>query len=128
MLGFHGCDESTRDQLINNPNSVKKSEETFDWLGHGFYVWENNYSRALQWATDKKKRGKITKPSVLGVVYQLDHCLDFTDASFVQLIAQYHSLMKDSFNVIGKPLPVNKNLPRDSFHDLILRELDCADN
>jgi len=126
MLGFHGCDESVRNELVNNPNSVKKSEETFDWLGHGFYVWENNYSRALKWATDKNKRNKIIKPSVLGVVYQLDHCLDFTDSSFVELIAQYYSLMKENFEVVGKTLPVNKNLPRDIFHDLILRELDCA--
>lgn len=55
-IGFHGCDKSVRDKLINTPNSVKKSQESYDWLGHGFYVWENNYLRALQWALDKKKK------------------------------------------------------------------------
>ena len=59
MLGFHGCDRSIRDQLVNKPNSVKKSQEAHDWLGHGFYVWENNYERALKWAEDKKERNSF---------------------------------------------------------------------
>ena len=57
MLGFHGCDESVRNDLVLSPNKIKKSEEKFDWLGHGFYIWENNYARALQWAKDKKTAG-----------------------------------------------------------------------
>lgn len=126
MLGFHGCDESIRNQLVLSPNSVKKSQENFDWLGHGFYVWENNYARALKWAKDKKKRGTLSKPSVLGVVYQLDHCLDLTDSSFIDILATYYSLMKADFQAIDKELPQNKDLPVDKYHDLILRELDCA--
>ena len=77
MLGFHGCDEKVRDELVNKPDNVKTSQETYDWLGHGFYVWENNLERARIWANDKKQRGTIEKPSVVGVIYQLDHCLDF---------------------------------------------------
>lgn len=104
----------------------KESQENFDWLGHGFYVWENNFDRALTWAKDKKKRGGILKPSVLGVVYQLNHCLDFTDAAFIDIIAQYYLLMKADFSFLNKDLPQNKDLPKDEYHDLILRELDCA--
>lgn len=126
MLGFHGCDESVRNQLVDNPNSVRKSEEVFDWLGNGFYVWENNLDRALQWAKDKEERGKINKPSVVGVVYQLDHCLDFTDSEFINIISAYYELMKEDFSKIGKDLPQNKDLPKDKYHDLVLRELDCA--
>lgn len=48
MLGFHGCDESVRNELVTKPDIVKKSQESFDWLGNGFYVWENNYERALK--------------------------------------------------------------------------------
>lgn len=73
-IGFHGCDEFVRNELVNNPNTVKKSQETYDWLGNGFYVWENNYERAFQWAKDKLKRGTLKTPSVLGVVYLLDYC------------------------------------------------------
>ena len=126
MLGFHGCDKSKRDQLIYEPDSIKKSREIFDWLGHGFYIWENNYERALQWAADKHKSGAITNPSVVGVVYQLNYCLDFTDSAFIKIISEYFNLMKKDFITIGKALPQNKNLPKDQYYDLILRELDCS--
>lgn len=126
MLGFHGCDESVRDRLVQYPNILKKSEENFDWLGHGFYIWENNYDRALKWAKDKKKRGTLERPSVLGVVFQLDLCLDLTDSAYIDILATYYSLMKDDFGDIGKELPKNKDLPKDQYHDLVLRELDCA--
>lgn len=126
MIGFHGCDESIRNKLVTNPDKVRQSEETFDWLGNGFYIWENNYKRALKWAEDKKSRGKITLPSVVGVIYQLDYCLDFTDSAFTDILSEYYSLMKDYFSFLGKDLPKNRDLPKDKFHDLIFRELDCA--
>lgn len=126
MIGFHGCDESVRNKLVEKPNTVHKSQETFDWLGHGFYVWENNLERARQWAVDKRKRGTLTKPAVLGVVFVLDHCLDFTDAASIKIISQYYALMKEDFAELKKELPSNKDLPKDQHHDLILRELDCA--
>lgn len=126
MLGFHGCDQSVRDELVNNPNIVRKSREAFDWLGNGFYIWENNYARALKWAEDKQARGSLTTPSVVGVIYQLDYCLDFTDSEFIEILGIYYDLMKDDLGIAGKSLPQNKNLPKDKHHDLILRELDCA--
>lgn len=126
MLGFHGCDESVRNQLVTKPDIVKKSQEIFDWLGNGFYVWENNYERAYKWALDKKARGTLDIPSVVGVVYQLDYCLDFTDSEFIDILSSYYNLMKDDLLFTGKELPKNKDLPKDKYHDLILRELDCA--
>ncbi|GEN77077.1 hypothetical protein CHA01nite_28170 [Chryseobacterium hagamense] len=126
MIGFHGCDESVRNELINNPNKIRKSQEKFDWLGHGFYIWENNYERALKWSEDKFKRGTIIKPSVVGVVYQLDYCLDFTDSKFIDILSVYHQLLKDDLEVAGKTLPKNKDVARDARKDLLLRELDCA--
>jgi hypothetical protein len=126
MIGFHGCDELIRNQLVVNPDKVRKSEEIFDWLGHGFYIWENNYERALKWAEDKKARGKVKIPSVVGVIYQLEYCLDFTDSAFTDIISTYYPLMKDYSSFIGKELPKNEDLPKDNHHDLVLRKLDCA--
>ncbi len=125
-IGFHGCEKSVRDNLVNNPNLVIPSQENFDWLGHGFYVWENNSERALLWAKDKQKRGKLEKPSVLGVVYQLDYCLDFTDSEFIKLIGNYYELMQSDFLSSDKTLPMNKDIPNNEDKDLVLRELDCA--
>jgi hypothetical protein len=126
IIGFHGCDEDIRNQLVVNPNTIKRSQELFDWLGHGFYVWENNYDRALQWAKDKQRRGGIKKPAVLGVICTLDNCLDFTDSAYTSLIRSYYDVMKRDFEHLGKNLPQNRDIAKDDFHDLILRELDCA--
>ena len=126
MIGFHGCDESVRNDLVNNPNKIKKSQETFDWLGNGFYIWENNYLRALKWAMDKQERGTLSTPSVVGIVYQLEHCLDFSDSEFIEILVKYYELLKEKLLIAGKELPSNKDLPKDKYHDLILRELDCA--
>lgn len=125
-IGFHGCDLSVRNELVQNPDKVKRSQEKYDWLGHGFYVWENNYARALKWAKDKKKRKKVITPSVVGVVYQLEYCLDLTDAEFINLLPVYYKLMKNDLQLAQKKVPVNKDLPEDKHHDMILRELDCA--
>jgi len=125
-IGFHGCDKKVGEALVLQPNLVRKSQEAYDWLGHGFYIWENNYVRAMRWAEDKQKRGQIETPFVVGVVYQLDYCLDFTDSAFTAILATYYQLMKSDLHIIGQHLPQNKDLPKDQFHDKILRELDCA--
>ncbi len=49
IIGFHGCDASVRDKLLNDPDEIIISREPYDWLGHGMYFWENNFERALQW-------------------------------------------------------------------------------
>lgn len=126
FIGFHGCDESARDQLLTKPRNVKISEKPFDWLGHGFYVWENNYDRALEWAKDKEKRGKIKKASVIGVVFTLDYCLDLIDSEFIKMLSIYYELMEKDFAYIGKDLPKNKDVKEDEHKDLLIRELDCA--
>ena len=127
MLGFHGCDESVRDRLVYDPDVIRRSKEVFDWLGHGFYVWENNYERALQWAEDKKKRNpSFGKPAVLGVVYQLDHCLDFTDTVYIRNIERCYEQMKSDFDILGRTLPRNKSVTGDEHQDMVIRELDCS--
>lgn len=126
FIGFHGCDESIRQALISHPDKIKKSSEVYDWLGHGFYVWENNYTRALQWAEDKRKRNNLIKPAVLGVLYQLDYCLDFTDTESISLLANYYDLFKSDIEATGRELPRNKDSSKDKNRDQVLRELDCA--
>lgn len=126
LIGFHGCDESVRDQLLTRPKNIKISEKPFDWLGHGFYIWENNYDRALEWAKDKQKRGKIKKASVIGVVFTLDYCLDLIDSKFIKILSNYYELMEKDFSQIGKLLPQNKDVKEDEHKDKLIRELDCA--
>lgn len=120
MIGFHGCDETVRNSLIASPNIVRKSQETYDWLGHGFYIWENNIDRALQWAEDRERSGKIKKASVIGVVYQLDYCLDFTDSKYIGILSSYYKLMKDDLLLSGKKIEeeIKKDIATKRFSEL----------
>jgi hypothetical protein len=126
IIGFHGCDEETRDELLNNPNVIKISKEKYDWLGNGMYFWENNYERALQWAKDKGKRNTIKKPAVIGAVLQLNYCCDFLDSEYINTLKYYYSVMETLYRNAGQPMPTNKDLPSDNHKDKILRELDCS--
>jgi hypothetical protein len=42
------------------------------------------------------------------------------------VLSNYYELLKTDLMVSGKTLPRNKNLRQDQYHDLVLRELDCA--
>ena len=126
ILGFHGCDESVRDRLLNQPDEIVISKEKYDWLGHGMYFWENNYHRALQWAEDKRKRGRINKPAVIGATLFLGHCCDFLDSNYIDLLKRYFAMMAARYVAMGEDLPENRDLPHDKNKDKILRELDCA--
>lgn len=61
LIGFHGCDVSRQQELLATPSLLPKSEEAFDWLGNGMYFWENNYQRAMEWAIDKERKGRIKR-------------------------------------------------------------------
>lgn len=62
LIGFHGCDASVANKLINQPDDIKISTENYDWLGHGIYFWENNAVRAMEWAEEKKPGVKLRHP------------------------------------------------------------------
>lgn len=126
IIGFHGCDDDISNSLLNSPNNIKVSKEPHDWLGHGMYFWENNYDRALEWAKDKKRRGAIKTPSVIGAIIQLGYCCDFLDTRYIKMLKSYHKLMVESYKVLGEDLPANKDIQQDKHKDKILRELDCT--
>ncbi|SFE98440.1 hypothetical protein SAMN05518672_113155 [Chitinophaga sp. CF118] len=126
IIGFHGCEAEVRDILLQHPNDYKISQQPFDWLGHGLYFWENNYDRAVQWANEKKDRGSIKHPAVIGAVLHLGYCCDFLDKRHITLLAKYFAVMQGWYKQRGKVLPENKNLPHDPHKDHLLRNLDCA--
>lgn len=47
LIGFHGCEEAVRNDVIAGVRTLNPSQNKYDWLGNGIYFWENNYERAL---------------------------------------------------------------------------------
>jgi hypothetical protein len=107
VLGFHGCEKSDQLKLISDPTYVKSSNESFDWLGHGMYFWENNPERALLWAKDKKTAGTLKNPAVIGAVIDLGRCLDLLDSSNILLLKSCYELFKSDSEKLDKPIPKN---------------------
>jgi hypothetical protein len=126
VIGFHGCDLDVRTKLVNSPNQIEISTKPYDWLGHGMYFWENNYTRAMEWAENRVVDGSFKKPAVLGAILQLGHCCDFLDSKFTQMIDNYYQAMAMEYGNAGKKLPVNIDAEDDKHKDKLIRKLDCS--
>jgi hypothetical protein len=128
IIGFHGCDKYAAEALINDPNTIKISDEPHDWLGHGMYFWENNQERARQWAVERQLRKKqpVADAAVIGAVLQLGYCCDLTDSRFIGLLKEHYKAMEDFYSKSRTPLPVNRDLPTDPHKNKLLRVLDCT--
>jgi hypothetical protein len=127
IIGFHGCDISLRDNVVNHRTSLKNSTNQYDWLGSGIYFWENNQQRALQFAEElmKTPRGKkIKTPAVLGAVIDIGFCLDLLDTEYLNLLSESYTTLLESCKLLGLEIPVNKDTTGSA--DLLLRHLDCA--
>jgi len=127
VLAFHGCDRSIAQKVLNGETMLKSSTNTYDWLGHGVYFWENSPARALEFAehlqqNPQKSKGEIVEPAVIGAVIHLGFCLDLLDYGNLQLLKEcYDTLLR--YNNTSY-LPQNKEVK--GMKGLLLRELDCA--
>jgi hypothetical protein len=124
VLGFHGCDQSVYDEIIKNKGLLNPSENSYDWLGHGIYFWENNPKRALEWAIQLKLRKKIQKDAVIGAVIDLGYCLNLLESESLQIVREGYEMLCKAYENSNRPLPQNKVLGNSV--DLLLRHLDCA--
>lgn len=58
VIAYHGCDVETAERLLHG-EPFKESQNDYDWLGEGIYFWEYGADRALQFAHDQQRRGKV---------------------------------------------------------------------
>lgn len=125
VLGFHGCDQSVADKVLNSHSEhLKPSENDYDWLGSGIYFWLNDPVRALEWAKVAQARNpnNIKKPAVIGAILDLKVCLNLLERDCIDTLKEGYSLFKDAVS-ISKDLQ-NKTPDKGGFH--LLRYLDCA--
>ncbi len=107
-VGYHGCSEKHGEEYLRlgARKKIHISEADYEWLGKGFYIWENNYTRAYEWRAKEYKTTE--KPFVIGVIYSLDECLDLTDSKYLDLVSQAYASLKSAFDTAHKPLPINQ--------------------
>ena len=125
VLGFHGCDKSVCEKVING-GSLAKSSNSYDWLGSGIYFWENDPQRAYEWAVNASKRSdsSIQEPAVLAAVIDLGFCLNLMSRVYNDYLKMCYEFVSRHFETLKKDKPENKNVKGND--NLLLRYLDCA--
>lgn len=129
VLGFHGCDASIVDRILNsNTEHLLPSENVYDWLGDGIYFWQNDPLRAFEWACEKQKRSSTVKePAVIGAVIDLGYCLDLCERTAIAYLQRSYDELKAAFEKEGYNITDRlKNTRPDSGGFNLVRPLDCA--
>jgi hypothetical protein len=127
VYGFHGTDQRVATEIINQRASFSASTNTYDWLGHGIYFWENNLERASQYAVEDSQRSnsKIKHPCVIGTVIDLGNCLDLLDQKNIDALKSAYKSFIAIMKEFDRPIPQNTSFGTKDF-DFKKRELDCA--
>ena len=120
VLGFHGCHRDVFHSVTSGRELLKSSENDYDWLGHGIYFWEQNYTRAYEWAFHRFGENA----AVVGAVIDLGYCLNLTDNSSADVLRQGYALLSLQCKTAGIDKP--QNAPSKKSKDVLLRNLDCA--
>ena len=127
-LGFHGLDEEIGKKVLNGELTLRHSQNSYDWLGHGVYFWESSPERAYQFAEQSSQRQQSTvkKPFVIGAVIDLGVCLDLLDKKWLDFLREAYDQMVHTLTANGlELLATNSGFGKDDF-DFKKRELDCA--
>ncbi|PEQ11107.1 hypothetical protein B2G71_18895 [Novosphingobium sp. PC22D] len=126
VLGYHGCDETIAQKAVLEGAAILQSDRSYDWLGPGAYFWESDPLRALEWAEWKAEIGGYRKPTVIGAVIDLRHCLDLVSREDVELLRAAHRSFLRVQKKAGLPIPKNSSPRGSKNRDRVLRYLDCA--
>ncbi len=126
VLAYHGCSWDVAKRLLLRQEQFLRSENSWDWLGHGVYFWVENPRRACLWAHRHiQKRAPGQWPAVVGAVIDLRNCLDLTTRAGVEVLQMGYEVLRAACEREGRSLP--RNTPAHyGDRDRLIRRLDCA--
>lgn len=130
LIGYHGCDVSVRDGLISGKLKPAPSNNQYDWLGPGFYMFEGDEERALAFAEAAASQPlrrltarPIATPAVVGCVFSVQRCLDMTTRAGCLEFENAHLHFQAGYIHSGQQMPMNLPVnPGDE--DILLHGLD----
>ena len=123
VVGFHGCDREVAERVLAGDGDLISSENTYDWLGHGIYFWENNLERAKAWAEHRANdsRSSVKEPAAVGAMIDLSLCLSLLQADHIGVVRETYETLREFSEKTGKALPENRG-----GDDAVIRNLDCS--
>jgi hypothetical protein len=130
VLGYHGCDESVGEAILDGHKTIELSTNEHDWLGTGAYFWEGDSLRAQKWAeyvrdNPQSFKQKIITPFVLGAIIEPGECLDLHNSGCLSEVKDAYEILNEMWsNDPAIVRPENERAhSRDS--DFVKRKLDC---
>lgn len=132
QIGYHGCDVTVRDGLVSGRLEPTASNNQYDWLGSGFYLFEGDEERALAFAQSAASAPSrrltarpIATPAVVGCVFGVQRCLDMTTKAGRLEFENAYLHFQASKLRSGEGIPMNVPVdPGDE--EVLLRGLDRA--
>lgn len=130
QIGYHGCDITVRDGLVSGRLQPAPSNNQYDWLGPGFYMFEDDEDRALAFASAAASEPlrrltarPIATPSVVGCVYSVQRWLDMTTRAGCLEFESAHLQFQAGYLLSSMRSPLN--LPASAGdEEILLRALD----
>ena len=114
LIGYHGCDITTRDGFVSGKLIPKISQNAYDWLYDGLYFFEGDSDRALKLAKAASERSNqaltrhpIATPAVVGVVLDIDRIFDLSTQHGIENFSAATSSLESAYKELGKQPPQN---------------------
>ncbi len=101
VIGFHGTSKQSVPHLV--VGDIQPSDQHFEWLGTGFYVWQDSPWRAKQWA---EERFEADAAMVVARV-DLYGCLDLLNPWWQAKLHDADFEFSVECITSGVPIPVN---------------------
>jgi hypothetical protein len=102
VVGYHGTSREAVPHLI--AGDIVLSDQRHEWLGTGFYLWQDSPWRAQEWAIEHHGDGA----AVVAVRASIEGCLDLLDPHWQHLLADAADEFVLECLASGVDLPVNR--------------------
>lgn len=101
-VGFHGTSRSSAQRILEG--GFRPSVNPYDWLGDGFYFFQDGLTRARQWAEEQHGSQAV----VLQAHIDLGDCLDLLDRDSFALVSDAYDIVVTRHRQAGLPLPAQR--------------------
>lgn len=102
-FGFHGTSRDAVPHLLDR--DIRPSDQHFEWLGTGFYLWQHSPWRARQWA-EERFGGDA---AVVVARVNLDGCLDLLNPRWQSALHDADAQFVIERIAADEPIPVNSD-------------------
>jgi hypothetical protein len=113
VVGYHGTSIARAQEILRD--GVHPSDNWYDWLGPGIYLFQDAPLRA--WAFAAKHHG-TANAAVIGVGVELADCLDLLDIGWIGALKSAFQILRESGATSTPPLRAQRPGPRGGPHGL----------